>query len=271
MEFAGSDWSPPCIAMANEVFNTVEFKSAVKDNYILLQVDYPDKKPQSEEIKAQNEGLEIQYSIVNYPTVVFADSEGRPYYSFVGERTLEEMLMEIKEAKTIWPSFKELVAGIEVLQGDEKYKLVGAILETLPEAMALTYYKPLVQETLSNDVNDVSGVKLKWRKAEQEKQISEYMESIVARIDEAPEVALKELEQYAQNEELFDESKQVLLAQAAYVLIYLGKPDEAIARLEEAINISPDSQSARELRETQIFFNENRDNIITNAEDVRRK
>src|SRR5581483_6173365 len=51
--FTGSDWCPWCQKLEGEIFATPEFQEWAK-HVVLLLVDFPDKKPQSDEQKAAN-------------------------------------------------------------------------------------------------------------------------------------------------------------------------------------------------------------------------
>jgi protein disulfide-isomerase len=75
--FTGSDWCGWCIRLDKEVFSTPEFAAWAQKNVVLLTVDYPNNKPQSKEIKEQNEKLGEQFKIEGYPTIVFMTAEGK--------------------------------------------------------------------------------------------------------------------------------------------------------------------------------------------------
>jgi protein disulfide-isomerase len=76
-DFTGSDWCGWCIKLKKEVFTKPEFDAWAKKNVILLELDYPQQKPQSATIKKQNEGLATKYKIQGYPTVLFLGSKGQ--------------------------------------------------------------------------------------------------------------------------------------------------------------------------------------------------
>jgi len=76
-DFTGSDWCGWCIKLKDEVFSTPEFRKWAKENVILLELDYPRNKPQSDELKKQNEELRTKYKIAGYPTVLFLDAKGK--------------------------------------------------------------------------------------------------------------------------------------------------------------------------------------------------
>jgi protein disulfide-isomerase len=75
-DFTGSDWCGWCIKLDKEVFSTPEFAKWANENVVLLVVDFPRSKPQSEEIKKQNQELQKQFGIRGYPTIVFMNAKG---------------------------------------------------------------------------------------------------------------------------------------------------------------------------------------------------
>ena len=79
MDFTGSDWCGWCIRLKKEVFDQDAFKQKVGDHFILVELDYPrDKSKLAPETIAQNEMLGEKYAIEGYPTIILADSAGRP-------------------------------------------------------------------------------------------------------------------------------------------------------------------------------------------------
>lgn len=76
-DFTGSDWCTWCIRLHKEVFDQPAFAKWAKKNVILLELDYPQAKPQPAAIKKQNSDLQQKYQIQGYPTVLFLDHTGK--------------------------------------------------------------------------------------------------------------------------------------------------------------------------------------------------
>jgi protein disulfide-isomerase len=77
MDFTGSDWCGWCIKLKKEVFDQPEFAAWAKKKVVLLEVDFPNNKPQSAAVKKQNEELQTRYQIDGYPTILFVDASGK--------------------------------------------------------------------------------------------------------------------------------------------------------------------------------------------------
>ena len=85
--FTGSDWCGWCIRLQKEVLKTPEFASWAKQNVVLVELDYPRSKPQTNEIKQQNGQLQQIFAIQGYPTVHFAivtETKGKINFNSLG-------------------------------------------------------------------------------------------------------------------------------------------------------------------------------------------
>ncbi|HEX4349185.1 MAG TPA: thioredoxin domain-containing protein [Verrucomicrobiae bacterium] len=77
MDFSGSDWCPECIALKKKVFDTEKFQAYAATNVVLVNVDFPDKKPQSSDLKKANADLKDKYNVAALPTLVVLDQNGK--------------------------------------------------------------------------------------------------------------------------------------------------------------------------------------------------
>jgi thioredoxin-related protein len=77
LHFTGSDWCPYCKLLDKEVLDKQGFKDFADKNYVGVTLDFPHDKPQSDDVKQQNEALAKQYNIQGYPTLVVVTSGGK--------------------------------------------------------------------------------------------------------------------------------------------------------------------------------------------------
>ncbi len=84
LEFTGSDWCPPCKIMTAQIFDTHEFTEFAKANLVAVKLDYPQSKPQSDELKAQNQELAQKFNVRGFPTVILLASDGKELARNVG-------------------------------------------------------------------------------------------------------------------------------------------------------------------------------------------
>jgi len=78
LDFTGSDWCGPCIRLKKTVYDTPEFAAWAKKNVILVELDFPRRKIQSDKLMKQNEGLAVKYQVDGFPTVLIIDANGKP-------------------------------------------------------------------------------------------------------------------------------------------------------------------------------------------------
>ena len=84
MDFTGSDWCGWCIKFKKEVLDTPEFQAYAAKNVVLVEVDYPNKKDQSDDLKKANAALKDHYDVQGFPTLVVLDKNGKEIGRQVG-------------------------------------------------------------------------------------------------------------------------------------------------------------------------------------------
>lgn len=84
IDFTGSDWCPPCKNLHKTVLTAPEFLAFAKDNLVLVDIDFPNSKPQSAELKAANKELAKKFGVTGYPTVIVLDASGKELFKKVG-------------------------------------------------------------------------------------------------------------------------------------------------------------------------------------------
>ncbi len=77
VDFTGSDWCGWCIKLSKEVFSKNEFKKYAEQNLVLVEIDFPRRKTQTDAVKVQNEKLAADYGIEGFPTVLVLDADGK--------------------------------------------------------------------------------------------------------------------------------------------------------------------------------------------------
>lgn len=86
INFTGTDWCGWCIKLEKEVFSQKAFQDYAKENLVLVEIDFPKKKEQSEELKAQNKKLDKEFAIEGYPTLFLLDAQGKKLTEDIGYR-----------------------------------------------------------------------------------------------------------------------------------------------------------------------------------------
>ena len=101
VDFTGSDWCPPCMALKKKVLGTKEFTAYAKKNLILVEIDFPRKKKIDDEQKAYNQKQAKKYGLGGVPMVLVFDSSGKQVHKEVGFQgeTPKEYIEKLKNAK----------------------------------------------------------------------------------------------------------------------------------------------------------------------------
>ena len=76
MFFTGSDWCGWCKKLHADVLDKKDFQEFAKDSVILLELDFPNSIPQSDELKKQNKALGEKFKVNGYPTMVLVAPDG---------------------------------------------------------------------------------------------------------------------------------------------------------------------------------------------------
>jgi len=77
IDFTGSDWCGWCMRLKKEVFDQPEFAAYAEKKLILVELDFPNKKRQSAELKAANAKLAQKYNVKGFPTIYILDADGK--------------------------------------------------------------------------------------------------------------------------------------------------------------------------------------------------
>jgi protein disulfide-isomerase len=76
INFTGSDWCGWCMKLRKEVFLKSEFNDYARTNLILVEVDFPKRKPQPAPLQQANQKLAEVFEVQGYPTLIVLDSQG---------------------------------------------------------------------------------------------------------------------------------------------------------------------------------------------------
>jgi thioredoxin-related protein len=101
MDFTGSDWCSWCMKLDKDTFSKPEFADYAQKNLVLVQLDYPQHKEQSDALKAANAALVQKYNIQGYPTLIALKPDGTVVWTQVGylEGGPQALIDQLNEAK----------------------------------------------------------------------------------------------------------------------------------------------------------------------------
>ena len=164
VDFTGSDWCGWCIKLHNEVFDKVPFKAEAPKQFVLVELDFPHEKEQSDELKKQNKELADKFKIRGFPTVLVLDAEGqlvaRTGYRDGGP---ESYLKHLAELPQIFEKVLGLKGKLNKVQGLDRAKLLDEIVEGYQhlgnEAEEVETWS---KEIIALDPDNKAGLKVKY-------------------------------------------------------------------------------------------------------------
>ncbi len=84
LDFTGSDWCGWCKKFDKEILSQSEFQDYARENLVLVELDFPRAKPQSPELRKQNQELADQYQVQAFPTIVVLNGDGQKLWQYDG-------------------------------------------------------------------------------------------------------------------------------------------------------------------------------------------
>ncbi len=259
IEFTGSDWCPPCIALRNEVLNTPEFIEEVGKHYVLVELDFPQQRTQTEAVKAANQKLSQAYGIIGYPTLVFTDGAGLPMDGAVGGRPKEAVLAMMDRAMKRQTRIHAAQAKLAAAKtDDEKIAALGEIMKNAPADFVDSAYADYKKQLLDMDKEDKSGYRAaQARKLEVQKQtqtVVAHMRNHRAAI-KTPEDALKLIREYPDRDKLLTETQQQLLLMECQMLQRNPENYDAVLKiLDKVISMGEDTDFGQMAIEGKKFI-----------------
>jgi thioredoxin-related protein len=244
VDFTGSDWCGWCIKLKAEVFDKEKFKTEAPKKFVLVELDFPQKKKLDEATKKQNDALQKQYQINGFPTILLMDADGKVYaktgYQAGGE---EKYLAHLDELQKSHVDRDKALAEAEKANGLDRAKALDKVLEA--EARLGNDplgSRPLVDEIIKLDEKNEAGLKAKYEQivalseADKLAQKGKFAEAVAA--------ADKVVTDYKPT----GEALQNALFIKGFCQFRLGNKDEALKTLQAAVDAAPKSEKTEYLQ-----------------------
>ncbi len=100
LDFTGSDFCIACKQLKQEVLPQKVFVEYAAKELILVEVDFPLKKPLPKSQSEANEALKEQFKVDGYPTLILVDAHGRKLGEINFDQDAEGLVRSIKELKS---------------------------------------------------------------------------------------------------------------------------------------------------------------------------
>ena len=249
MEFTGSDWCPPCKALAKNVLTQDVFKTEMPKNFVLLKLDSPrDKSKQTPEEIEQYKVLAAKYSIQGVPTIFLADAKGRPYYQTVGYSgdPADKYVANLKEQLGTLAKRDAAFAKAEKATGTEKAKLLAEGLSLVDDEMALKTYSEVVAEIIELDADNKAGLKTKFDGLKNSVEFKSELEATMSSNRGKPEDILTAIDKLIAEKKPTGAALQEAVFMKSSILFQTDKA-KAKEMLLEAKELAPKSETGKRI------------------------
>lgn len=263
VEFTGSDWCPPCKALRKNVLTTPAFNEYANKNFVLVELDFPNSKPQTPAEKQKNNAWSKQYNVNGFPTILVMDPQGNVYGGFVGGRPdLAAVQQPLDAALQTMKTVKDNLAAAEKLTGDDKIMALAKAYQSIP-AEYRSSHTALLKQIMDLDKNDISGLIASEKKAAADKALTDKIQQELAAC-KTPQEALAKAETYLAQKDLPKEIQITLLQVKLQTLLAASKNDadfnKALDFLDEIAKV--DTEHAQDIAKFKANLAKNKDAII---------
>ena len=244
LDFTGSDWCGWCTKLKKEVFNQELFKKEAPKDFILVELDFPQKSQLEEKLTKQNQALSKMYAISGFPAIVLTDATGvefaRTGYQAGGPQAYLDHLQGFVKN---FQKFSALETEASKLEGVEKAKKLDQAIALLIQNGSKRDYSKLADEIMAIDKDGKAGLRAKYELPRKLNAIETQLnqdkdfDKAVAELDKlAPEaVSVPFLQQ------------QVYLFQAGILIKGKGDKEAGLKKLELAYNAAPETKTGQQL------------------------
>jgi tetratricopeptide (TPR) repeat protein len=241
--FTGSDWCPPCVMLRTQVLDKDVFIDYVTRRFVMVELDFPRFRASPKNF-AKNQDLMRHWGLNVYPSLILADSRGRPYASVIGSESTPEAYVKVidnafqKRAQR--DGFLAKAAGAE---GVEKAKLLDQAFNTIPpNLVAAAEFADLRKQIIDGDSQDKAGLRSTYLATalnERQAQIN----ALVYRQDWNGTIL--QLDKIIEELKPTDRLTVDMLTQRARAQVCLGDWEKAEADYAKALNLRPDDANLR--------------------------
>lgn len=259
MEFTGSDWCPPCKALAANVFSKDVWKTEAPKNFVLLKLDNPrDKSKQSKEEQDQYIRLSKEYPVPGVPTIYLTDAKGRPYHQLVGYAgdTVDAYLGKLTKQLPVLEKRDAAFAKAAKAKGGAKAAHLSDALSLMDDEVVLALYKKEVDQIIEIDDSEGQKHKAKFVKLKKDVEFKNSLQKVL-QTSSSPDKALTGIESLVTEYKPEGAALQEALFYKGAILFQTQKKDEAKEALLASQKIMPESETGQRI--TQIlkqFFSE---------------
>lgn len=263
MDFTGTDWCTACMHLRDKIMGTAEFKQALGDKLVLVEIDFPRTPALKEQITAEEwehrENLLASYALEALPAVVLLDGQGLPFGVIRGTRPKPaDYILLVQEALKARDARDEALRQAEALQGMEKARALAAALELLP-VECRDKYAGVIEEISTLDTEDTLGYRGKadvtGRRVRQLNALRELSSTWAGKLStEEVKKTIQQLDTYLAQPNLVPEAHQKAILHKADAYALLRDYNNQVDCMRKAIEIAPDTRAGQKAKRDLDFL-----------------
>ena len=237
--FTGSDWSKSCQRFEREILSEESFQTTLSSQFLLVRIDLPLRSNLPKEVKEAKRDLADRMVVDTWPTSVYLDAKGRPFYrergilSLKADKYAAHILVKQRERTERDARLK----AADQLEGMARASAIVKILETLPRESVLEFYPDQVADLERLDTEDSLGF-LKQRRSE--KALNEIERSLPKLFNhQSFDRLIKNVDDYLKVYQPEGELRQKALTFKMAAYENSARPDEALKLAKEIVKSGP--------------------------------
>jgi thiol-disulfide isomerase/thioredoxin len=259
LDFTGSDWCGYCIMLDAEVFSREEFLTKAPEDFVLVKIDTPkDPARQSEAVRAQNGKLIKRFAIEGYPTILLADSGGRPFASLGYDKKFANdpagWLNHARSLRRIRTDRDDAFAEAAKSEGMDRARLLAKGLSQLDPAWFAAFYQKEMEMILAADADDTLGMRKALGQLEDDRAFEVKLEALSLESDKLlvakkTKEAIGMIDAWLARENPSGERRQMVLSLKVDLLDESGDDQATLKLIDEVVRLDPRSATAADLKE----------------------
>jgi len=245
IDFTGSDWCVWCTRLDEEVFAQSQFKEEAPKDFVLVALDFPQNKPQTDEVKKANREAQEKYGVTGFPTVILANAKGEAYartgYRPNGAGPYMEHIELLKAGKM---KRDQLLGDAKKAEGVERAKLLHEAL-SIQDIIVPDRVK-IMEQIVALDAENEAGLKEQYAQQLVDARIQEALSKAQAKMSTEDFAAAEEILAGVTDVEQASDAVRGELQMARISILYFQEKYEAMS--EQIATMMKDEDLPEDMR-----------------------
>ena len=259
LDFTGSDWCGYCMMLDKEVFQQQVFLTTAPKDFVLVKIDTPkDPTKQSETLRTQNQKLIEHFAIAGFPTILLADTSGRPFAALGYDKKFANdpagWVDQASALRQIRIDRDDAFAKAAKSVGMERARHFAQGLDKLDPTWFSGFYQKERDAILAEDKEDTLGLRKTLGQLEEDRAFETKLEALTEETDKLlaankTKEAIGVIDTWLAKENPIGERRQMVLSLKVDLVEALGDDQATLKLIDEVIHLDPRSSTAIDLKD----------------------